>query len=69
MALPDDLSRREMLLKLGLLFSGFVSMMLDTTACLPFVAGGKMKALAVASKARNPLSEGSLAVICRQSDT
>ena len=28
MALPDDLSRREMFLKLGLLFSGFVSMML-----------------------------------------
>jgi tripartite-type tricarboxylate transporter receptor subunit TctC len=27
---------------------------LDATACLPFVAGGKMKALAVASKARNP---------------
>jgi tripartite-type tricarboxylate transporter receptor subunit TctC len=36
------------------LIGGFVSMMLDTTACLPFVAGGKMKALAVASKARNP---------------
>jgi tripartite-type tricarboxylate transporter receptor subunit TctC len=28
--------------------------MLDTTACLPFVAAGRMKALAVASKARNP---------------
>jgi menaquinol-cytochrome c reductase iron-sulfur subunit len=28
MALPDDLSRREMFLKLGLLFGGFVSMML-----------------------------------------
>jgi menaquinol-cytochrome c reductase iron-sulfur subunit len=28
MALADDLSRREMFLKLGLLFSGFVSMML-----------------------------------------
>jgi tripartite-type tricarboxylate transporter receptor subunit TctC len=36
------------------LIGGFVSMMLDTTACLPFVAAGKMKALAVASKARNP---------------
>jgi len=36
------------------LIGGFVSMMLDTTACLPFVAGGRMKALAVASKARNP---------------
>jgi tripartite-type tricarboxylate transporter receptor subunit TctC len=28
--------------------------MLDTTTCLPFIAGGKMRALAVASKARNP---------------
>ena len=36
------------------LVGGFVSMMLDTTACLPFVAAGRMKALAVASKARNP---------------
>ena len=36
------------------LIGGFVSMMLDTTACLPFVAGGKMKAFAVAAKARNP---------------
>ena len=36
------------------LMGGFVSMMLDTTACLPFVAGGKMKALAVASRQRNP---------------
>jgi tripartite-type tricarboxylate transporter receptor subunit TctC len=36
------------------LMAGHVSMMLDTTACLPFVAAGRMKALAVASKARNP---------------
>jgi tripartite-type tricarboxylate transporter receptor subunit TctC len=36
------------------LVAGHVSMMLDTTTCLPFVAAGKMKALAVASKARNP---------------
>jgi len=36
------------------LIGGFVSMMLDTTACLPFVAAGRMKALAVASRARNP---------------
>jgi tripartite-type tricarboxylate transporter receptor subunit TctC len=36
------------------LVAGHVSLMLDTTTCLPFVAGGKMKALAVASKARNP---------------
>src|SRR3954469_22705318 len=36
------------------LMGGFVGMMLDTTACLPFVAGGRMKALAVASKSRNP---------------
>jgi tripartite-type tricarboxylate transporter receptor subunit TctC len=28
--------------------------MLDTTTCLPFVAAGKMRALAVASKKRNP---------------
>jgi tripartite-type tricarboxylate transporter receptor subunit TctC len=31
-----------------------VTFMLDTTTCLPFIAGGKMRALAVASKARNP---------------
>jgi tripartite-type tricarboxylate transporter receptor subunit TctC len=36
------------------LMAGHVSMMLDTTACLPFVAAGRMKALAVASRARNP---------------
>jgi tripartite-type tricarboxylate transporter receptor subunit TctC len=36
------------------LIAGHIPMMLDTTACLPFVAAGKMKALAVASKARNP---------------
>ena len=36
------------------LMAGVVSMLLDTTACLPFVAAGRMKALAVASKARNP---------------
>ena len=28
--------------------------MLDTTTCLPFIAAGKMRALAVASKKRNP---------------
>src|SRR6185295_6273273 len=36
------------------LIAGHIPMMLDTTACLPFVAAGKLKALAVASKARNP---------------
>ncbi|HZQ62142.1 MAG TPA: tripartite tricarboxylate transporter substrate binding protein [Casimicrobiaceae bacterium] len=36
------------------LVGGHVQMMLDTTTCLPFIAAGKMKALAVASKARNP---------------
>ena len=36
------------------LVAGHIPMMLDTTACLPFVAAGRMKALAVASKARNP---------------
>jgi len=36
------------------LIAGHIAMMLDTTACLPFVASGRMKALAVASKARNP---------------
>jgi tripartite-type tricarboxylate transporter receptor subunit TctC len=36
------------------LIAGHIAMMLDTTACLPFVASGRLKALAVASKARNP---------------
>jgi len=36
------------------LIAGHIPMMLDTTACLPFVAAGKLKAFAVASKARNP---------------
>ncbi len=36
------------------LIAGHVQLMLDTTTCLPFVAAGKMRALAVASKARNP---------------
>jgi len=36
------------------LVAGHVSLMLDTTTCLPFVAGGKMKALAVAARQRNP---------------
>ena len=36
------------------LIAGHIAMMLDTTACLQFIAGGRMKALAVASKARNP---------------
>ncbi|WP_219215614.1 Bug family tripartite tricarboxylate transporter substrate binding protein [Variovorax boronicumulans] len=36
------------------LAAGHVSLMLDTTTCLPFIAGGKMRALAVASKKRNP---------------
>jgi tripartite-type tricarboxylate transporter receptor subunit TctC len=36
------------------LIAGHVSMVLDTTACLPYVAAGKMKALAVAAKSRNP---------------
>jgi len=36
------------------LVGGHVKMMLDTTTCLPFIAAGKMRALAVASKARNP---------------
>ena len=30
------------------------SLMLDTTTCLPFIAAGRMRALAVASKKRNP---------------
>lgn len=36
------------------LAAGHISLMLDTTTCLPFIAAGKMRALAVASKARNP---------------
>ncbi|MEY2618759.1 MAG: hypothetical protein RL522_1761 [Pseudomonadota bacterium] len=36
------------------LVAGHVSLMLDTTTCLPFVAAGKMRALAVASRKRNP---------------
>src|SRR5260221_12771480 len=36
------------------LIAGHIAMMLDTTACLQFVAAGRMKAFAVASKARNP---------------
>ena len=36
------------------LIAGHIPMMLDTTACLPFIAAGKLKAFAVASKARNP---------------
>jgi tripartite-type tricarboxylate transporter receptor subunit TctC len=36
------------------LVGGHISLMLDTTTCLPFIAAGKMKALAVASKSRNP---------------
>lgn len=36
------------------LVAGHIGMMLDTTTCLPFIAAGKFKALAVASKQRNP---------------
>ncbi|SDD33502.1 putative tricarboxylic transport membrane protein [Variovorax sp. CF079] len=36
------------------LVAGHISLMLDTTTCLPFIASGKMRALAVASKKRNP---------------
>jgi tripartite-type tricarboxylate transporter receptor subunit TctC len=36
------------------LAAGHISLMLDTTTCLPFVASGRMRALAVASKERNP---------------
>ncbi|MET3918988.1 tripartite-type tricarboxylate transporter receptor subunit TctC [Variovorax sp. OAS795] len=36
------------------LAAGHVSLMLDTTTCLPFIAAGRMRALAVASKQRNP---------------
>jgi len=39
--------------ELGLM-TGDVTLLLDTTACLPFIAAGKMKPLAVASKVRNP---------------
>lgn len=35
------------------LLAGHISMILDTTACLPFMAAGKMKALVVASRKRN----------------
>jgi tripartite-type tricarboxylate transporter receptor subunit TctC len=36
------------------LVAGHISLMLDTTTCLPFIASGKLRALAVASKSRNP---------------
>jgi len=36
------------------LMGGEVDLLLDTTACLPHIAAGKMKALAVASRGRNP---------------
>jgi tripartite-type tricarboxylate transporter receptor subunit TctC len=36
------------------LLGGEIHFLLDTTACLPFISAGKMKALAVASKVRNP---------------
>jgi tripartite-type tricarboxylate transporter receptor subunit TctC len=36
------------------LVAGHVSLMLDTTTCLPFISSGKLRALAVASKNRNP---------------
>ncbi|OUM00886.1 bugT protein [Variovorax sp. JS1663] len=36
------------------LAAGHISLMLDTTTCLPFVASGRMRALAVASRKRNP---------------
>lgn len=36
------------------LVAGHISLMLDTTTCLPFIAAGKMRALAVASRKRNP---------------
>jgi tripartite-type tricarboxylate transporter receptor subunit TctC len=35
------------------LVAGHISLMLDTTTCLPFIASGRLRALAVASKARN----------------
>src|SRR3546814_7236198 len=34
--------------------AGQISLMLDTTTCLPLIAGGKLRTLAVASKKRNP---------------
>jgi len=37
------------------LAAGHVSLMLDTTTCVPFITAGRMRALAVASKVRNPL--------------
>jgi tripartite-type tricarboxylate transporter receptor subunit TctC len=36
------------------LVAGHIDLVLDTTTCLPFIAAGKMKALAVASRTRNP---------------
>ncbi len=36
------------------LVAGHISLMLDTTTCLPYIASGKMRALAVASRQRNP---------------
>lgn len=36
------------------LAAGHLSLMLDTTTCLPFITSGRMRALAVASKQRNP---------------
>jgi tripartite-type tricarboxylate transporter receptor subunit TctC len=36
------------------LVAGHISLMLDTTTCLPFIASGKLRALAVASRKRNP---------------
>ena len=36
------------------LVAGQISLMLDTTTCLPYIASGKLRALAVASKKRNP---------------
>ena len=36
------------------LIAGQISLMLDTTTCLPYIASGKLRALAVASKKRNP---------------
>jgi tripartite-type tricarboxylate transporter receptor subunit TctC len=36
------------------LMAGHISLMLDTTTCLPMVKSGKLRALAVASRQRNP---------------
>jgi tripartite-type tricarboxylate transporter receptor subunit TctC len=36
------------------LVAGQISLMLDTTTCLPYIASGKLRALAVASQKRNP---------------